>query len=59
METRMIPRIDFGHKSIWWRVDVKKIVFRLGKFHIWKWKTVGYYSRVGDAIYCAITKLED
>ena len=40
-------------------VSGEDIVFRLGKFHIVKWKTVGVYSKVGDAIYNAIKRLED
>lgn len=61
METRIIPHFSFDYNSTWWRVDVKKIVFRLGKFHIWKWKTVGDYSRVCDAtlVSDAIKRLED
>ena len=60
METRIIPHINFDYNSTWWRVDVKKIVFRLGRFKIWKWETVGDYPTVGDATFVsnAIKKLE-
>lgn len=61
METRIIRHINFDYNSIRWRVYVKQTVFRLGKFHIWKWQTVGDYSRVGDAtlVSDAIKRLED
>lgn len=61
METRIIPHIGLDYNSTWWRVDVKQIVFRLGKFHIWKWETVGDYSIVGAAtlVSDAIKRLED
>ena len=59
METRIIPHIKFDYNSIWWRIDVKKIIFRLGKFRIVKWETVGDYSKLGCAISEAIKRLEE
>ena len=61
METRIILHMNFDYNSTWWRVDVKKIVFRLGRFKIWKWETVGDYSTVGDAtlVFHAIKRPED
>ena len=61
METRIIPHFNFAYGSTWWRVDVKQTVFRLGKFRIWKWKTIGDYSHIGyaDLVSDAIKRLED
>ena len=58
METRIIQHFNFNYDSTWWRVDVKKIVFRLGRFKIWKWETVGDYSKLCCAISEAIKRLE-
>lgn len=61
METRIIPHISLDYNSTWWKVDIKKLVFRLGKFNIWKWETVGDYSTFDNAtlVSDAIKRLED
>ena len=61
METRIIQHFNVNSDSTWWRVDVKQTVFRLGKFRIWKWKTIGDYSHIvcADLVSKAIKRLED
>ena len=59
MNVRIVPHsAQLVPKSTWWRVQIHKTFFRIGRIRLWRWKTVGDHSRFEAAKSVAKTIVE-
>ena len=50
---RIVPhKVPLTDRSTFYRVQVETTIFRIGRFRIWFWRTVGDYSSLVDARLC-------
>ena len=60
MNVRIVPHsAQLVPKSTWWRVQIRKTFFRIGRIRLWRWKTVGDYSLFESAKAVAKTIVEE
>lgn len=53
LEIRIVPhKYRFVDCGTWYRVQDKTTIFRVGRFRVWFWRTVGDFQSLGDALLC-------
>lgn len=52
-EIRIVPhKVPLTNRSTWYRVQVQSTIFRVCKFRVWFWRTIGDFPSLGDALLC-------
>ena len=59
MNVRIVPhRVPMCDNVTWWKVQVRVTWLRIGRFRLWRWKTIGDYSLFENAKIIAKTIVE-
>ena len=60
MNIRIVPHSGpLCGSSTWWKVQIRKTFFRIGRLRLWRWKTVGDHSLFEAAKSVAKTIVEE
>ena len=60
MNVRIVPHaVPISANSTWWKVQIRKTFFRVGRIRLLRWKTVGDYSLFESAKTVAKTIVDE
>lgn len=60
MNIRIVPhRVPMCDNATWWKVQTKVTWLKIGRFRLWRWKTIGDYCLFSTAKVVAKTVFEE